>query len=116
MLKKHLVLAFEGAGDGKDDRVDVRDLRADKVVGTVTARVAVVGRKGSLLPETGGLASLVVDGKVCVGSFILGLDGDDAVVGLSIVALAELAGEAGELGDGAQDWLLGLVSGELERD
>ena len=116
MLRKYLVLAFEGAGRSEDNSVDVRDLSADEVVGSVTASVAVVGRKRSLLPKTGGLAGLVVDGEVCVGSLILGLDGHDAVLRVSVVASNHLAGEGGELGDGALDWLLGLVSGELEAD
>lgn len=58
----------------------------------------------------------MVDSELCVGGGVLGLDGDDAVVGLSVVASDHLAGEGGELGDRALNGLLGLVSGELEAD
>jgi hypothetical protein len=98
-----LVLALKGSGGSQDNGVDGRvwDLGADEVVDAVTTSMAVVGRKRSLLPETDSGASLVVDGHVRVSTLLLGLDHDDAVLGVAVVASDHLAGERSEFGDGA---------------
>lgn len=86
------------------------DLLADKVTGAVAASVAVKSWCGSDVPETRGLASLVVDRQLNLAGRVGRLGEDESVVRVSAVGSlgweswgADCAGDVG-----------GVVSRELE--